>query len=102
MRSRYFCTKFDTLLLDNNTVFRSVSICYLGAMLDQYLTWKTCIDCLCNKIAGGIALLKMSCKFMLTLCLMYIYHTFIVPYLNYCIELWGNAYELYFLRLRSL
>ena len=71
MWGRYFGTKFDTLLFDNHTVFRSVNVCYL-IMLDQHPSWKTHIDCLCNKVARGIALLKMSCKFMSTLCLMYI------------------------------
>ena len=51
MRGRYLGTKFNTLLFDNHTVSRSVSICYLGIMLDQHLSWKAHIECLRNKIA---------------------------------------------------
>ena len=76
MRGFHFGTKFDTLLFDNHKVSHSVSIYYLGVMLDQYLSWKTHIDCLCNKIARGIAPCKMSCKFMPMLCLMYILKCF--------------------------
>ena len=103
MRGSYFGTKFDTLLFDNHTVSHSVSIYYIGVMLDQHLLWETHIDCFCNKIARGITLLKMSCKFMSMQCLMYMYNAFIiiVLYLNHCIELWGNACELYLLRLRT-
>ena len=104
MRCRYFGTKFGAMLFDNHTVSRSVSFCYFGVMFDQhnYLSWKTHIDCLCSKIARGIALLKLSCKFMPILCLMYTYNVFIMPYLNYLIELWGNVSELYLSRLRTL
>ena len=40
MRECHFGTKFDTLLFDSHTVSHSVSICYLGVILDQHLLWK--------------------------------------------------------------
>ena len=66
-------------------------VTFLGIIIDQHLTWKYHINCISNKISKVIGVLNRL-KYILPLrILVNLYNTMILPYLNYCIIVWGNC-----------
>jgi hypothetical protein len=48
----------DSQTFDDHTVSRSMSMRYLGVVLDQNLTWREHINAVCDKVAKGIGILR--------------------------------------------
>ena len=46
-----------------------------------------------KKIAKGIGIILKTRKVFSNETLFSLYHTFVYPYLNYCIHVWGKAYD---------
>ena len=68
---------------------------FLGVIIDCNLTWKYHVNYVCSKISKNIGILIKSHKIfnmdtLLTLC-----YSFIYPYLNHCVHLWGSTYASY-------
>ena len=63
----------------------------LGTMIDQNLRWTNHISYIKKKIAKGIGILSKARKYLNSDSLKTLYHSFIYPYLDYCIEVWGSA-----------
>jgi len=80
---------------------------FLGVLIDEKLKWKSHIAYVRNKICRNIAVMS-KVKFMLNCKAMRIlYCSFILPYLMYCLEIWGNSYftnlaPLFILQKRAL
>ena len=64
---------------------------YLGIIIDHKLNWVQHITYVKNKIAKGIGIMYKARRFLTKACLTNLYHTYIYPYLIYCIEVWGIA-----------
>ena len=65
---------------------------FLGVLIDEKFKWKSHIAYVRNKICKNIAVLS-KVKFVLNYKAMRIlYCSFILPYLMYCLEVWGNSY----------
>jgi hypothetical protein len=79
------------LNFDGMSVSRYTSVTYLGVILDDILHWNLHINAVSDKVSKGIGILKMCSKFMPIECLISVYNAFILPYLSYCLLLWGNA-----------
>ena len=66
---------------------------FLGVILDNKLCWKPHISYLCKKMSRSIGILAKA-KHMLNLKALHtLYCALILPYLNYCVEVWGNTYK---------
>jgi len=85
----------SNLSFDCYTVQRFDYVTYLGIILDDKLSWCYHINAVHGKLAKGLGLLKLSRRFLPKECLHMIYNAYILPYLLYCIELWGNACSTY-------
>ena len=57
-------------------------VCYLGLTVDCNFTWKFQVNCVKDKIARGVSLLKKCSHFMPDEFLRSIYFAFIYPYLQ--------------------
>ena len=68
---------------------------FLGVIIDCNLTWKYHISYVCSKISKNIGILIKSRKVFDTNTLLTLYYSFIYPYLNYCVHLWGSTYDTY-------
>ena len=68
---------------------------FVGVIIDCNLTWKYHIDYLCSKIAKNIGILLKSRHCFERDTLLKLYYSFIYPYINYCIHLWGSTYITY-------
>ena len=64
---------------------------FLGVMLDSKLSWQPHIAYISKKISKGIGILCKARKYLPQKCLMTLYYSFIYPYMNYCLEVWGKC-----------
>ena len=65
---------------------------FLGVLIDHKFTWIEHINVVKNKVSKAIgAMYRVKDKVNEETLLM-IYNTLILPYLQYCCELWGNTY----------
>ena len=71
------------------------SVKFLGIIIDCKLTWNDHIIYIKNKIAKSIGILCKARKKLNEQTLLTLYFSFIHPYLNYGIEIWGNTYKKY-------
>ncbi len=64
---------------------------YLGVIVDHKLNWIQHITYVKNKVSKGIGIMYKARAYLDKKCLANLYHTYIYPYLIYCIEVWGNV-----------
>ena len=76
----------------NNIALKRVNYSkFLGVIIDDGLKWTNHISCIKNKIAKGFGIILRARRFFNRKTLFNLYHSFIFPYLIYCVEIWGNA-----------
>ena len=81
------------LLSSNNHPIKEVChIKFLGVI----------IDCISKKIAKGIGVIIKARKVFDKTTLLSIYNSLILPYIGYCIHIWGNAYQTHLQKLHVL
>jgi hypothetical protein len=66
---------------------------FLGILVDDRLTWKSHIYCTCRKLAKSIGILRKVKNCFSRSTMLQLYSSFILPYLQYGITLWGAAYK---------
>ena len=66
-----------------------------GVFIDtcNKLSWKPHISYICTEVAKGIGVILKARKVLDLETLSTLYYTFVYPYLNYCIHVWGRAYN---------
>ena len=82
-------------------IFRS------NLIIDSKISWVPHITYVKNKISKGIGIMYKARRYLSKKCLVNLYHSYIYPYLIYCIESWGNASDchleqLYFLQKKII
>ena len=75
---------------------------FLGVIIDDKLTWIHHIDHVCKKVSKSIGILYKLRRFLDTKSMINMYYCFTYPYLQYCNEVWGNAYACHLNRLKVL
>ncbi len=60
---------------------------FLGVILDHKICWKPHRKCVRAKVAKNISVILNYKSLHILYC------TIILPYLNYCVEVWGNTYK---------
>ncbi len=65
---------------------------FLGVLIDSKLNWKQHIDRTRNKLAKCTALLYKASDVFDSNTVYMLYCSLFLPYLNYCVEIWGNTY----------
>lgn len=80
----------------NNIALEKVTYTkFLGIIIDNKCLWSNHIDYIRNKIAKGLGILYKVSKIFSESILVTLYNSFIYPYLDYCIEIWGMAAQLH-------
>ena len=64
---------------------------YMGVIIDTKLNWISHITFVKNKVAKGIGIIRRARPLLNKNALKNLYHTFIYPYLTYCVEVWGST-----------
>ena len=81
------------LLIDGQAIDEVQKTKFLGIIIDNKLTWKWHIDHIAGKISRGIGIIIKARQYLNKSGLMYLYYSFIYPYLTYCNHIWGATYK---------
>ena len=80
---------------------------FLGVIIDHKFSWKPHIKYVRSKVARSVGVLGKTREVLNYKSLLTLYHTLILPYLSYCVEVWGNTYRsnlnpLYIIQKRAI
>ena len=84
---------FSNLIYNTHSVIKVDVLKYLGIYIDRWLNWKQRCITVNDKLTKGrpIAIIKKCRDVLPKECLLSLYYSYILPYLTYCIELWGST-----------
>ena len=80
-----------TVSLNNGTITRKACVKYLGIYIDEDLRWNSHITHVASVISRNIGVLSKVKYFLSSAGLRLLYHSLIMPYINYCCVIWGNT-----------
>ena len=100
-RGRKKCFGNTELFIDNIKIKQTETIKYLGGIIDTKLNWISHITFVKNKVAKGIGIIRRARPLLNKSALKNLYHTFIYPYLTYCVKVWGSAKSVHLLLLQK-
>ena len=81
------------IVINGSTINEVDSTKFLGVLIDNNLSWKPHINLICSKIAKNIGIMAKARSTFNEKTLVSLYYSFIYPYLNYCIHVWGSAFQ---------
>ena len=81
----------NSIVMDNTILVKTSSLKYLGVIVDHKLNWIEHISYVRNKVSKGIGIMYKARRFLNKKSLLSLYHSYIYPYLIYCIEVWRCA-----------
>ena len=93
-RSRQKINKRN-ILLDTTILSQATFTKFLGVILDDKLKWTHHISYIKNKISKGMGIILKARKVLKKKVLLQLYHSFVTPYLIYCLEIWVNASDIH-------
>ena len=85
------CT--DHIVINQTRIQEVKETKFLGVIIDNKLKWSAHITYISKKIFKGIGIILKARKVFNMETLLSLYHTFVYPYLSYCIHVWGKAYN---------
>ena len=80
-----------SLQMNDSTLSETQHFKYLGVLLDQKVSWIQHISYVKNKISKGMGIMYKARRYLRSKSLVNLCHSYIYPYLIYCIESWDNA-----------
>ena len=102
-RSKHRKAVFSNNIKINGTDIDSVeSTKYLGVYIDSELNWSKHINFIKGKIAKAIGIICKARTNLNRETLLVLYYSFVYPYLQYCIEVWGRTSNVHLLPLFRL
>ena len=66
---------------------------FLGVIIDSKLKWSAHVTYISKQISTGVGIILKARKVFNMETLLSLYHTFVYPYLSYCIHVWGKTYN---------
>ena len=80
---------------------------FLGVHIDSKLNWNEHISVIKTKVAKNVSIMNRVKHCLINSALYSLYCNLILPYLNYCCEIWGNTYKsrihpLYIMQKRAI
>ena len=91
-----------SLFLNNILIDRVKYTKFLGVIIDEKLNWTHHISYIKNKISKRFGIILRARKLFTKSTLLKLYSSFVLPYLIYCVEIWGNASEIHILPIITL
>lgn len=77
------------LILNGAKIERVYETKFLGVILDHKLSWKPHIEYIKQKLSKSIGLIYKTSNFLNKNGLHILYFSLIMPYMTYCVEVWG-------------
>ena len=81
------------IAINGSNIEKVKSTKYLGVYIDHHLNWKDHIAYISSKLSKSTAVIHKTSHVLDTKTLTLLYNAIIFPYLNYCVEVWGNTYK---------
>ena len=88
-----FPRTMGNFLIDGHPITEVKETKFLGVIIDNNLKWSAHIQYTSRKISKGIGVMVKARKVFEQNTLLSLYNSLILPYLNYCIHVWGKAYD---------
>jgi len=86
-------TETFNIILDDTALERVDNTKFLGVYIDECLTWKCHINCIAKTISRNVGVMNKMKHYVPDRILHSLYCTLVLPYVNYGILSWGNAYK---------
>ena len=97
-----FKTTGQDVVMQNSTLTCVTTTKFLGVIIDHKFKWNDHITYVKNKISKPLGILYKIRRFLDMNTLIQMYHSFVFPYLIYCIEIWGNASAIHLEPLKKI
>ena len=81
------------LYINGTEIERVYESKFLGVIIDHKLSWKPHIQYIKGKLAKSVGILYKTRELLNKKCLHLLYFSLVVPYMSYCVEVWGNVYK---------
>ena len=88
-----FSRNMDCISIDGHKIEEVKQTKFLGVILDNKLNWHAHCEYICGKISKGIGIIIKVRKVFNETTLLSLYNSLILPYVSYCIDVWGKAYD---------
>lgn len=85
--------KIENISMNNSPLEQVSQTNFLGICIDDALSWKPHIQVTCRKLARSIGILRKVNKHLNRSITLQLYNSFVIPYLQYGITVWGAAYQ---------
>lgn len=66
---------------------------FLGVIIDSKLSWKPHVRYIKTKISKSLSIINKAKLYLDENALRTLYCTLVLPYLTFCVEVWGNTYQ---------
>ena len=86
-----FKTTGQDVVMQNSALTCVTTTKFVGVIIDHKFKWNDHITYVKRKISKSIGILYKIRRFLDMNTLIHMYHSFVFPYLIYCVEIWGNA-----------
>ena len=80
----------EHIVIDGHKIEEVSQTKFLGVILDNKLNWAAHCNYICCKMSKGIGIIIKARKVFNEMSL---YNSLILPYISYCIHVWGKAYD---------
>ena len=90
------------ILIDGHQISEVKETKFLGVIIDNNLKWSAHIQYRSRQISKGIGVMVKARKVFERNTLLSLYNSLILPYLNYCIHVWGKDYNTHLNHLRKM
>ena len=87
------------LSLGNDILEKSTCCKLLGVFIDDGLSFKNHISYICSKVSKQVGILYKLRDYVQKNTLLDLYYSFVYPYLNYCVTLWGGTFDTHLIPL---
>ena len=82
-----------SIYLNGNLISRVTNTKFLGIFIDEKLNWKDQINHVKSKLSKSLAIMYKAKPIVNEQALYTLYNSLFLPYLTYCIEVWGSTYK---------
>ena len=87
------CEDNDVVSINGMNIKRVYITKFLGVHIDSHLNWGEHINHIKSKISKNVSIMRRVKHLVINYALYSLYSTLVMPYLNYCCEIWGNSYK---------
>ena len=90
------------IFINAHKIERKHCVKYLGIHIDENLKWKSHIESVASTLSSNIGVMGRAKYLLSSRELILLYNSLVLPYLNYCVAIWGRNYPSNIKKLKLL